>query len=112
MAQTVIGRLDRQITFQTFTEAADAVGQMIKTWANLTTDATVWARVERTRGSEEFVASHVELAKRTVTFVVRWRSELTEEMRVVHNSQNWDIELIETIGREDMLKIRATADVA
>ena len=111
MAQTVIGRLDRQITLQTFTEARTTAGGVTPTWSNLTTDPTVWARLDRTRGGEEFTAGHVEQAERTLTFIIRHRTDLNEEMRIVYDGDNWDIEMIEEIGRADMLRIRVTAAV-
>lgn len=111
MAGAVIGRLDRQVTIQTPTVAQDSTGSTVTTWANLTTDATPWARLERTRGGEDFKTGHVEQAERTLTFVIRHRTDLNEEMRIVYEGQNWDIELIETIGRGDMLRIVCTANV-
>lgn len=111
MAGTVIGRLDRQITFQTFTEAQDATGQPLQTWADLTDVPTVWARLERTSGNEGFTAGHVELAERNVNFIIRHRTDLHEEMRVSYDGELFDIEGIEEIGRADMLRIVTRAQV-
>jgi SPP1 family predicted phage head-tail adaptor len=49
----VIGRLRTQISLQSYTESANALGERVKTY---TTYATVWARVEPLKGTETVYA--------------------------------------------------------
>lgn len=48
-APTTIGRMNERVAIQSPTETADAVGQPQQSWA---TDATVWAEVVATGGTE------------------------------------------------------------
>lgn len=111
------GRMDRRITFQTFTESQDGAGEPVKTWANLATNPTVWAEVlplaltMRSGGEEIFEADQV-LAQAEARFRIRYRSDITTEMRVVHASENFDILSVAEIGRKEGVDIRARKQAA
>lgn len=106
------GRMDRRITFQTFTEAADGAGEPVKTWANLGSNPTVWAEVTPLaltnlgRGQEIFDADQI-LGQADARFRIRYRSDITVEMRVVYASENYDIESVSEIGRREGVSILA-----
>ena len=100
------GRMDRRITFQTFTESQNGVGEAVKTWANLASNPTVWAQVEPIDGSEPFAAQQVTAEART-RFTIRYRSGISVEMRIVYASENYDIESLKELGRRDALQILA-----
>jgi SPP1 family predicted phage head-tail adaptor len=103
--------MDRRVTFQTFTEAQNSFGEPVKTWANLVTSPTVWAKVEDIAGSrfaERYAAGKVQGVIDT-RFTVRYRSDLSVEMRVVHEDRNYDIRSLVEIGRRVGLEILATA---
>lgn len=106
------GRMDRRITFQTFTESQDGAGEPVKTWANLASNPTVWAEVVplaltvRGGGQEIFDAEQI-LGQAETRFRVRYRSDITVEMRIVYASENYDIESVAEIGRKEGVEIRA-----
>ena len=81
------GRLDRRITIQQNTPTRDSVGQSIDSWADL---ATVWAEVVPVSGSESFQAKQVG-AEAVAKFRIRYRSDVLRKMRVVYDSDNYDI---------------------
>lgn len=93
----MIGRLDQQITIQTYTTASDGAGGRIKTWANLSTDPTVWARVQSKGGAERREADRMEATGRYV-FTIRNRTDLTEKMRIVWSGENYNIRAIQREG--------------
>lgn len=98
------GEYDRRITIQTFTEAADAVGEAIKTWANVASNPTVWSKVEPLTGRELFEAQQTD-AEASTRFTVRHRTDLDTEMRITYDSDNYGIVSIKEIGRKDATEI-------
>jgi SPP1 family predicted phage head-tail adaptor len=100
------GRMDRRITFQTFTEARDSFGEPIKTWANLASVPTVWARVSPLSGREVFAGDQI-LGVADVEFEIRYRSDITVEMRVVYANENYDILSTQELGRLKGLRVMA-----
>ena len=90
-----IGSLDRHVTFQSATRTADSEGQPVATWADLATAPTVWANFSDGDGRGEFplVARTVE-SERIAVFTVRHRTDITEQMRIVFDSENWNIHRI------------------
>lgn len=102
------GALDRRITIERNTPTHDAdSNEEVASWGTL---ATVWAQAKPLRGSERFEADR-ENAERTVTFRIRHRTDIDEEMRIVFDGDNYDIESIAEIGRSEGLEIIATARV-
>lgn len=70
------GDLDRRVTLQTLTVAADDFGGPVQTWTEL---ATVWARRVDVLDAERFAAGAVTAPRRT-RWVVRW-SAATAQLR-------------------------------
>lgn len=91
------GRLDRRITIQRATTAADDHGTPIETWAD---QACAWASVVYpATGSGETQHEAVHLATTNVLFTIRYRDGLLPTDRIVYNAQNYDITSIsETTG--------------
>ena len=87
---TDAGQLDRRITLQTYTTSTDAFGQVVKTFSTL---ATVWAKVEEKSGKEGEEGDQV-IASKKVNFLIRHRSDLNEQMRVVYDNNTYKIEAI------------------
>ena len=81
------GSLDRRITIQQNTTTRDAAGQPIDSWADL---ATVWAEVIPVGGSEIFQAKQTG-AEAVAKFRIRYRGDILRKMRVVYDSDNYDI---------------------
>ena len=104
------GSLDTQITIQSATEAQDAFGEPIKTWANLATDPTPWAEKIPLSGSERFQAQQVN-AEVDTTFRIRYRTDLDEEMRIVLDSTPYDIQGFIELGRREGLDVLTTARI-
>lgn len=100
------GKLDRRITIQEPVISQDDYGEPVVTgWADV---ATVWAQVVPVSGREYFDATAVR-AEKTTRFRIRWRSGLTEAMRIVYDGRNYDIRSIVELGRREGLEIRAEA---
>ncbi len=99
------GQLDRRITLQTRTTAANAYNEPVETWTTL---ATVWAKVEYPKtGSEEVTEKGLNVARRRVEFTIRYRTDVGFVERVIYNRITHDIERIAELGRNDFLKLTA-----
>ncbi len=95
--------MDRRVTIQSFSTAANDRGEPIKTWSTVT---TVWAMVEWKRANED-VESGKETVVNNVIFTIRYRT-MDETMRIVFDSENYDIKSIEEMtdrGRKRYLRI-------
>lgn len=90
--------LDRRITIQSATTTPDATGQPIKTWADLAAD--VPAEYLPLSGREQLEAGQ-HLATAVARFRIRFRSDLARAMRVVFESQYWNIRHFEEDRRFD-----------
>ena len=99
------GRLDRRIVIENFTEAQDAAGQEIKTWA---TFATVWAERRDVRGTERNQSAQ-KLATRTAIFRIRWLVDMTEEMRLIEAGTTYGIIGIADSQRKGWMELTAEA---
>lgn len=97
-----IGPLRHRITIQSFTVSPDSVGEPIATWANLTTNPTVWAEVTSVPAGERFVSGGEQLiATLTHKVRIRYRTDVTVKMRLIHNSRYLYIEnAVDPTGRE------------
>ena len=84
------GQLDRRITIQSFTTTTDDFGEVVKSFTTL---AEVWAKVEEKRGSEGEDGNQIVATKR-VEFLIRYRSDINEEMRIQYNNETYKIEAI------------------
>ena len=96
-------KLDKRITFESFTDAKDDYGQEIRTWS---TFASCWAGIKLNIGKENYIANE-KVKERIVDFKIRWRTDLTNEMRIIYSSNYYDIQDIVELGREDGIIIRA-----
>jgi SPP1 family predicted phage head-tail adaptor len=84
------GQLDRRITIQSFTTTTDDFGEVVKSFTTL---ANVWAKVEDKRGNEGEDGNQLVATKR-VEFLIRYRSDINEEMRIQYNNETFKIEAI------------------
>lgn len=83
------GRLDRRITIQRATTAADGHGTPVETWEDV---CTTWAHVSYpATGSGETQYDAVHLATTNVVFTIRHRDGLLHTDRIVYNSGYYDI---------------------
>ena len=96
------GQLDRRITIQTFSETTDNFGQEVKSFSTL---ASVWANVVEKVGSEG-EDGEVIAATKKVEFVIRYRTDVNEEMRISYNNNTYKIQAIQSAdARKAFLKI-------
>lgn len=97
------GEIDRKIVIQSLTQARDAYGALVDTWA---TFATVWAKKRDIRGDEYFAAQQVN-AKVDSIFTIRWLAGVLPTMRIAYDGQFWDIRSLNELGRREGLEIYA-----
>ena len=96
------GQLDRRITLQTFSETTDSFGQEVKTYSTL---ASVWANVKEKVGSEGEDGDMLAATKK-VEFIIRYRTDVNEQMRISYNSNIYKIQAIQSAdGRKAFLKL-------
>ena len=84
------GQMDRRITIQTFTTTTDDFGEVVKSFTTL---AEVWAKVEEKRGNEGDDGNQIVATKR-VEFLIRYRSDINEQMQIQYNNETYKIEAI------------------
>lgn len=102
-----IGQLDRRITFQQKVVGSNESNEDEETgWENIATNPTVWASHSDYRGNEQFGADKIN-AFQTSLFVIRYREDITVEMRILFDGLAYDIHSIEKIGRKRFLQISA-----
>lgn len=96
-------KLDRRITIEkpTTTQAAD--NQTIDTWS---TFISCWASVRPTRGNEQ-IEAEMPFASHTLDFIIRYRTTITEQMRIAYKGKTYQIKSILEIGRNEGLRITA-----
>lgn len=87
------GKLDKRITLQAESRVADAAGGVALTWANISTNPTVWANVRALSGRERVGADRVE-AEAGYLFTIRNRSDITEKNVIVWNSRTFNIKFV------------------
>jgi SPP1 family predicted phage head-tail adaptor len=94
------GTLNSRVVIQTPTAAQDAAGQMVPTWATLT---TVWANIRHLNGAESIKAdAQSSLVKASIR--IRKRTGIDSSMRVVHGSTIYNIRAVlpDDIERDKM----------
>ena len=96
------GQLDRRITIQNFSETTDNFGQQVKSFSTL---ASVWANVVEKVGREGEDGDMIAATKK-VEFIIRYRTDVDEEMRISYNSNTYKIQAIQSAdARKAFLKI-------
>jgi SPP1 family predicted phage head-tail adaptor len=89
------GKLDRRITLQYPTYSRNAVGESVRTWVNA---ANVWASW-LPQGGREFRAALSWHADATGIFRIRHRTDITQEWRVVHGDDTFEVIVPQEIDR-------------
>ena len=98
------GMLRHRVTLQRFQQGQDAYGGPVETWEDV---ATVWASLEAMSG-REFFASQQAQSEVTQRIRIRYRADVTADMRVIHNGKVFNIvaPLPDNRGRELVLMCR------
>lgn len=108
----MIGQLDQRITFQRLTATPDGGGGTVRAWANLASDATVWAKVLTRVGREVMVEGRI-TAQSPVTFTIHYRGDVSELDRILWNGEYYQIRnVIRRGGRKLFLEIDAERGAA
>lgn len=87
-----IGQLRERCVIQQCAVTANAFGEEIETWSTL---AEVWCKVEyNINTSSEDITSDRQTATTDARFTVRYRTDVTNKMRIQHRQQLYDITAI------------------
>jgi len=100
-----IGKLDRKITIQFRSISQNDYGEAV---AAFTSSASVWAMIETQPRGKEKVNNGIEISQQGVNFLIRFSSEVddvTNGDRVLYNSQHYDIESVQEVGRNLSLRL-------
>lgn len=103
----IAGTLDRRITFEERQTTQDATyGTQTVTWGDV---VTVWAQVQDFLPSRaEGVESNISMARRPCRVRIRWRDDLTSDMRIDFNGRKLRIIAGPSeLGRRDGLEFVA-----
>lgn len=99
-----IGRKNQRVTFQTNTPTRDSGGSPVDSWANTFTD---WAEVVPKKGSEKYEASQL-AALQQVKLNMRFRTNITRQMRFIVGSQFYNIDSIIEVSQQKASIIEGT----
>lgn len=88
-------RLNRKVLIQRPVDGQDDIGQPLTDWENLITagDGKVWANVRHLSGLEAIKAG-AETAVVNASIRIRYRTDVTSAMRVVHGSTVYQIKAV------------------
>jgi SPP1 family predicted phage head-tail adaptor len=81
------GELDKQIMLQKKTSIPDGDGYPVDTWHDL---GTVWASIITT-GGREFYAAQKTNAETTAVIKIRYRRNITQDMRIMYGRRIFEI---------------------
>lgn len=102
------GDLDQRVTLQNVVTSRSATGAEVQTWQDV---ATVYAAVRPIRGREFFAAGETQSAV-DVRVLIRYRDDVTREMRVVHRGKPLDIvSVIDQDSRRESLELMCVSGV-
>lgn len=103
-----IGRFDRELTFiQKIVIDGDSNEDRLTGWEEIDTNPTVSARKEERTGNEGMNADRLAYTQPTL-FVIRYRDDITVEMRAVCDSKVYEITSVTEEGRRRFLHIMTT----
>jgi len=88
-----IGKFRHRVTFQYLTRTNDGQGGFASTWTNMASLPTVWGEVKPKATPERFFSSQIQY-QRTHQVTIRYRSDLTQEMRMLFDSRIFQIKSI------------------
>lgn len=103
------GELNQRITFQARAAEQDAMGSPNGTWADVPTDATVWAKSANV-SSRDIAAAGLHQAGLDAKFIIRWRADVQPTWRVLWRGVPHRIvgEPAALAGGTEWLEIRCT----
>jgi SPP1 family predicted phage head-tail adaptor len=103
------GRLNKLIVVQSREETTDEYGGPVYEWGDV---STVWARILPLSG-RDLIAAQAAQNETVTRFFIRYRSDITTDMRIVYKEKNYDITGIINIEEENReLQIMAKTGVS
>ena len=87
MAKITAGELNQRVTIQNKSVTRNSIGEEVVTWADL---VTIWAKVMPLRGNA-FHAANKDQHTVDARFFIRYRTGVTEAMRLVWKANYYDI---------------------
>lgn len=90
ITQLNIAELRHRITIQSITEVSDGQGGKTENWSTV---ATVWARIEPVSSRERLYSDKLEY-QRTHKIAIRYRSDITNDMRILFNGRYFQIKSV------------------
>jgi SPP1 family predicted phage head-tail adaptor len=85
------GEMDKQITFiKKVIGSNDTNEDEVTSWEIISLNPTVWSKVIQYVGREVVVADQIQAVFRT-QFVIDYRTDINDEMRVVYNNKVYNI---------------------
>ncbi len=100
-----IGEMKQRIELLVEEDVSDGQGGY---YSNLVSKGSTWAKVTNIHGGEYFFAAAVHLEK-DVSFVIRYRSDITETWFIKFRGQKYNIQFIDNVKYGDQyLEIKAT----
>jgi SPP1 family predicted phage head-tail adaptor len=96
-----VGELDRRLILKQKTVSRDAWNHPVATFTTL---ATVWGKkLDRLAG--EAVGENQLVATNRTEFTIRYRTDVTEDMIIEYDSENYYVTGTKEIGRKELLLI-------
>jgi SPP1 family predicted phage head-tail adaptor len=103
MSRIAAGELNRRIAIQSFTTSADSTtNEEVKTWSSLY--SSLAAKRLGPKSNETFEANQ-QVANIEVRYLIRWKDDITEVMRVIDGSDTYYIKGIEESSERKAWKI-------
>ncbi|MCX8596804.1 phage head closure protein [Gilliamella sp. B3486] len=84
------GRLRNQVTFQKQIKRKDELGQQVNEWVDV---CTVRAEIRDVSG-KEYQSSQSEQMQTDCKILIRYRNDITSDMRVMCNGTHYDIKAV------------------
>jgi len=98
-----LGKLDRYIRVEQFTTTENNYGEGVKTWALY---SNLWAEKIEVMGSEGVQESQT-VNKQVVQWRIRYNSGVTVQMRILYNSQYYNITSVQEEGRGNYMLLNS-----
>lgn len=106
------GELDQRITFQKRLKVPDNMGGYSFTWTDINTLSSVWAHARPKNGREVAQFDRVD-AEASYLFVIRNRSDIQEDYRIVWDGEFFNIRhILKPKSRDLYMQIDAERGVA
>ncbi len=87
---TQIGKMRSRVTFQEVTHVPDGQGGQTESWGNLTSNPTVFCYLKPTKAHERLYSQQMQY-QRTHEAIIRYRTDLTTEMRMTYDNRTFQI---------------------